>query len=30
MPARFNDPVIMVGAAEAYEPRCGQHHIVPR
>jgi thymidine kinase len=30
MPARFNDPVIMVGAAESYEPRCGTHHQVPR
>ena len=30
MPARFDDPVIMVGAAEAYEPRCRAHHDVPR
>ena len=30
MPARFDDPVIMVGAAESYEPRCCQHHVVPR
>ncbi len=30
MPARFDDPVIMVGAAESYEPRCGRHHQVPR
>ena len=30
MPARFDDPVIMVGAAESYEPRCVRHHQVPR
>jgi thymidine kinase len=30
MPARFDDPVILVGAAEAYEPRCTKHHQVPR
>jgi thymidine kinase len=30
VPARFDDPVIMVGAAERYEPRCAQHHSVPR
>lgn len=29
-PARFDDPVILVGAAEAYEPRCRPHHEVPR
>jgi thymidine kinase len=29
-PARYDDPVIMVGASEAYEPRCAQHHSVPR
>lgn len=29
-PAHYNDPVIMVGAAESYEARCNQHHIVPR
>ncbi len=28
-PARYDDPVIMVGAHEAYEARCRQHHIVP-
>ncbi len=27
-PARYDDPVIMVGAAESYEPRCREHHIV--
>jgi thymidine kinase len=29
-PARFNDPVIIVGAAELYEARCRKHHEVPR
>ncbi len=29
-PARWDDPVIQVGAAEAYEPRCRKHHLVPR
>lgn len=29
-PARYDDPVIMVGAAERYEARCRQHHSVPR
>jgi len=29
-PARYDDPVILVGAAESYEARCNQHHIVPR
>jgi thymidine kinase len=28
-PARYTDPVIMVGAQEAYEPRCREHHLVP-
>lgn len=28
-PARYDDPVIMVGAAEAYEARCREHHAVP-
>lgn len=28
-PARYDDPIIMVGAAEAYEARCREHHIVP-
>jgi thymidine kinase len=28
-PASYNDPVILVGAAESYEPRCRHHHIVP-
>jgi thymidine kinase len=29
-PARYNDPVVIVGAAELYEARCRKHHIVPR
>ena len=29
-PARFDDPVVIVGASEMYEARCRQHHIVPR
>ena len=29
-PARFDDPVVIVGAAEMYEARCRAHHIVPR
>ncbi len=29
-PARYDDPIIMVGAAESYEARCRQHHSVPR
>lgn len=29
-PAHFGDPVILVGAAEAYEPRCRACHRVPR
>jgi len=29
-PAHFDDPVILVGAAESYEPRCRDHHDVPR
>lgn len=28
-PARFDDPVILVGASESYEARCRQHHEVP-
>lgn len=27
-PARFDDPVILVGASEAYEPRCRRCHAV--
>jgi len=29
-PAHYHDPVVIVGAAEMYEARCRQHHIVPR
>jgi thymidine kinase len=29
-PAYYDDPVIMVGAQESYEPRCREHHEVPR
>lgn len=29
-PARYDDPVIMVGAQELYEARCRLHHEVPR
>ncbi len=28
-PAGYNDPVVIVGAAELYEARCRQHHQVP-
>lgn len=28
-PARYDDPVVIVGAAELYEARCRQHHEVP-
>lgn len=29
-PASFDDPVILVGASESYEPRCRHHHEVPK
>jgi len=29
-PARFDDPVVLVGAQEAYEARCRVHHAVRR
>ena len=29
-PAHYDDPVILVGAAEHYEPRCREHHTVIR
>ena len=29
-PASYHEPVILVGAQEAYEARCRRHHIVPR
>ncbi|MBN1201225.1 MAG: thymidine kinase [Anaerolineae bacterium] len=28
-PANYDDPIIMVGASEAYEARCRKHHEVP-
>jgi thymidine kinase len=28
-PAAYTDPVIMIGAQEAYEARCREHHVVP-
>jgi len=27
-PARYDDPIIMVGATEVYEARCRKHHVV--
>ena len=29
-PARYSDPVVVVGASELYEARCRQHHVVPK
>lgn len=29
-PAFYDDPIILVGAKESYEPRCREHHEVPR
>jgi thymidine kinase len=29
-PAHYDDPIIIVGAAEMYEARCRKHHQVPR
>jgi thymidine kinase len=29
-PARYDEPVVIVGAAELYEARCRAHHDVPR
>lgn len=28
-PARYNDPIVIVGASELYEARCRKHHQVP-
>jgi thymidine kinase len=28
-PARYDDPIILVGASESYEARCRDHHAVP-
>ena len=30
IPARYDDPVVIVGAAELYEARCRDHHEVPK
>jgi thymidine kinase len=30
VPARYDDPVVIIGAAEMYEARCRKHHEVPR
>jgi thymidine kinase len=29
-PAHYDDPVVIIGAAELYEARCREHHEVPR
>ncbi|WP_049784841.1 thymidine kinase [Anaerolinea sp.] len=29
-PAKYSDPVVIVGASELYEARCRQHHEVPK
>lgn len=29
-PARYNEPIVIVGASELYEARCRLHHEVPR
>lgn len=29
-PARYSDPVVVVGASEMYEARCREHHVAPR
>lgn len=29
-PARYDDPIILVGAQEVYEARCREHHVVTR
>ncbi|MGM7634753.1 thymidine kinase [Bacillus sp. Hm123] len=29
-PAKYDDPIILVGASESYEPRCRHHHEVPK
>jgi thymidine kinase len=30
LPARYRDPIVIVGASEMYEARCREHHEVPR
>lgn len=29
-PAYYDDPIVLIGAQESYEPRCREHHEVPR
>ena len=29
-PAKYNDPVVIVGASEMYEARCRKHHMIKR
>ena len=29
-PAHYHDPIVIVGAAELYEARCRDHHVVPK
>jgi thymidine kinase len=29
-PARYDEPVVIIGAAEMYEARCRAHHEVPK
>ncbi len=29
-PARYDDPIVIVGASEMYEARCRLHHVVPK
>lgn len=29
-PARYDDPIVIVGASEMYEARCREHHEVPK
>jgi thymidine kinase len=29
-PARYDEPIVIVGASELYEARCRLHHEVPR
>ncbi len=28
-PANYDDPIVIIGASEMYEARCGEHHQVP-